>query len=190
MNKAITWLESKDAKEVVLTVAGGNEGVLNFYRKFGFYTANIKLAKAEELPTPEGISYGNFFISADKSLIQLAAVTEMLGKSYWAAKRSREIIKRSIENSLCFGVYDGQKQIGFARVITDYAIFAYLCDVIIDDAYKGKGIGKALMEYILGYDKLKDVSSWSLKTKDAHSLYEKYGFKALPDASIYMVKTK
>jgi GNAT superfamily N-acetyltransferase len=128
----------------------------------------------------------DYIVGSDKSLIHLEAVEAMLSRSYWAASRSRETIRISIKNSMCFGVYDGQKQIAFARVITDYAVFAYLCDVIIDEDYRGKGIGKRLMEYIMGCGELKEVRSWTLKTKDAHGLYRQYGFEKPGDPELYM----
>lgn len=131
-----------------------------------------------------------FIISSDKSMIRLEDVFEMLKKSYWAAARSKEIIIKSIENSFCFGVYHKNKQIGFARMITDYATYAYLCDVIIDEEYRGQGIGKALVGYIMEKPELEDVRSMWLSTSDAHKLYEKYGFEGVNDTSKLMIKRK
>jgi N-acetylglutamate synthase-like GNAT family acetyltransferase len=131
-----------------------------------------------------------FIISSDKSMIKLDDVFALLGNSYWAAARSKEIIIKSIENSFCFGVYHKDKQIGFARMITDYATYAYLCDVIIDEDYRGQGIGKELVGYILGRPELEDVRSLWLSTNDAHKLYEKYGFERVQDISKLMIKRK
>jgi ribosomal protein S18 acetylase RimI-like enzyme len=131
-----------------------------------------------------------FIISSDKSMIKIDDVVTLLGKSYWAAARSKEIIIKSIENSFCFGVYDDNKQIGFARMITDYATYAYLCDVIIDEEYRGQGIGKELVGYIMEHPELEDVKSLWLSTSDAHKLYEKYGFERVNDISKLMIKRK
>lgn len=189
MTAAIKWLEEKSAKAIVLTVAGGNEKALDFYKRFGFYTASIKLAKVDEKPICEGQSFGDYFISADKCLLCLEDIIAMLNKSYWAPDRSREAHITSIENSICFGVYDGKKQIGFARIITDYATQAYLADVIIDENYRGQGIGKALVGFIMEYQPLQKVKSWSLLTKDAQTLYEKFGYGYLEDPKRYMRKS-
>lgn len=129
-------------------------------------------------------------ISTDKSMLKIDDIAALLSKSYWASDRSREKIVRSIENSLCFGVYHKEKQIGFARIITDYATHAYLCDVIVDEEYRGQGIGKALVAYIMEYPELQDVKSICLLTNDAHKLYEKYGFANLDDPSRFMMKRK
>lgn len=186
MKHALHWLESKNPKEVVLTVAGGNERVLDFYKKYGFYTTAVKLARAADKPRTEEKYFNGYLISADKGEIDTPAVTKMLQNSYWAENRSKEAIRTSIENSFCVGVYDQEKQIGFARVVTDYAVFAYLCDVIIDEAYRGKGIGQELLQFVLEHPSLENVKSWSLLTKDAHSLYEKFGFAKPEDPSRYM----
>ena len=131
-----------------------------------------------------------FVISSDKSMIKIEDVAALLGNSYWAAARSKEIIIKSIENSFCFGVYHKDKQIGFARMITDYATYAYLCDVIVDEKYRGQGIGKELVRTILEHPELEDVKSLWLQTSDAHKLYEKYGFEGVNDTSKLMIKRK
>ncbi len=119
-----------------------------------------------------------FSISTDKSRLDLLAIHDYLSnKSYWAKGRSLETIKISIENSIAFGMYDKDgKQIGFARVATDMALFAYLMDVYILDEYQGNGLGKQLMSYIINYPSLQGLRRIMLATKDAHGLYEKYGF--------------
>lgn len=126
------------------------------------------------------INYNQFLISDDKSLLQLDTICGFLARSYWAERRSRETIAKSIENSLCYGIYDGGKQIGFARVVTDYATMYWLCDVYVDETYRGTGIGKKMIESITSSDELSGLSG-ILGTKDAHGLYEQYGFVRIPD---------
>ena len=125
-----------------------------------------------------------FLISDDKTLIQPQRVFEMLHKSYWAGERSLETIKKSIEHSLCFGVYQAGEQVGFARCVTDYATSFLLVDVIIDERYRGRGLGKKLVPFILSHDLLQGLTG-TLATRDAHGLYAKYGF-AHVDPNLYM----
>ncbi|HUC79873.1 MAG TPA: GNAT family N-acetyltransferase [Flavisolibacter sp.] len=120
-----------------------------------------------------------FCISTNKARINAAYVHRFLSSSYWAEKIPLEVVKRSIDGSLCFGVYEGEKQVGFARVITDEATFAYLCDVFIDEAYRGKGLSKWLMECLLSYPSLQGLRRFMLATKDAHGLYKQVGFSEL-----------
>jgi len=117
--------------------------------------------------------------SDEKALIQTDRAFEMLSKTYWADKRPKEAVARAIENSLCCGVYEDGLQIGFARVVTDYAVLYYLCDVVIDERYRGRGIGKTLVKAIDGHEKLSGQMGL-LATKDAHGLYEQFGFKKDP----------
>jgi len=114
-------------------------------------------------------------ISTDKALLQMDRILALLAKSYWAQNRPAEIIRQSIENSLCFGLYRGNVQLGFARVITDYATTYYICDVVVDEACRGQGLGKKLVEAIVGDEALKPLFG-ILATRDAHGLYEQYGF--------------
>ncbi len=119
-------------------------------------------------------------ISTDKKRLNTKLIHEFLSqKSYWAKGRNIEIVERSIENSLCFGVYSDNQQIGFARVVTDYAVFAWLLDVFILEAYRGKGYGKLLMNAIMTHEKLQNLQRWGLGTEDAHGLYRQFGFKPL-----------
>ena len=120
-----------------------------------------------------------FFISTDKTKLDLNIIVNFLSGSYWSKNIPEWIVKKSIENSLCFGVYKGEMQVGFARLITDYASFAYLADVFILEQFRGKGLSKKLMEYIMNYPELIFIRRWMLATKDAHGLYSKYGFKPL-----------
>jgi len=119
---------------------------------------------------------GDFVLSDDKSLIQINRVHEMLLTTYWARNRSIEVMQKSIDNSLCFGIYKEELQIGFARCITDYAVLYYLADVVIDEAYRGQGLGKALMKFISEHEQVSDLIGF-LNTKDAHGLYEQFGYK-------------
>ncbi|MDD4312128.1 MAG: GNAT family N-acetyltransferase [Eubacteriales bacterium] len=130
------------------------------------------------------LEFEGFLISDDKGLLQLERIYEMLHGTYWANERTRETIARAIENSLCFGVYSGSEQIGFARCVTDYATTFSLADVIIDERYRGRGIGKALIPFILSHDLLQGLIG-SLATRDAHGLYAKYGFVPV-DPKLYM----
>lgn len=121
----------------------------------------------------------DFCISTDKTKINVIYVHQFLTSSYWAENIPADVVRHSIEGSLCFGIYHHQKQIGFARVITDEATFAYLCDVFIDEAYRSKGLSKWLMETILNYEGLQGLRRFMLATKDAHGLYEQFGFASL-----------
>lgn len=118
----------------------------------------------------------NYLISDDKNLLQLERIYEMLAKTYWAADRTKEQIQTTIENSLCFGIYGGDsRQIGFARAITDYAALFYLADVVVADEYRGQGLGKNLLKYITEHKTLIHLTGF-LNTKNAHGLYEGFGF--------------
>jgi GNAT superfamily N-acetyltransferase len=119
---------------------------------------------------------GQLTISTDTARLDIDAVHRFLSQSYWAEGIPRDIVARSVRNSLCFGVYDGAAQIGFARVISDYATYAYLADVYVIDSYRGKGIGTWLMSCIIAHPDLQGLRRWSLLTRDAHGLYEKSGF--------------
>ncbi|HVG31475.1 MAG TPA: GNAT family N-acetyltransferase [Pyrinomonadaceae bacterium] len=125
---------------------------------------------------------GDYFISADRALLDLNLIHDYLSnQSYWATGRSMETIRRSIENSLSFGLYSDAtgRQLGFARVITDYATFAWVADVFILDEARGQGLGKWLMEVILAHPELQGFRRWILATKDAHELYRRFGFEEL-----------
>lgn len=120
-----------------------------------------------------------FTISTDPARLNLDVICAFLARSYWAGDRPRETTQRAVEHSLCFGVYDGEQQIGFARVVTDYATFAWLADVFIEEEYRGRGLGKWLVEVILSCPELQSVPRWLLATRDAHELYRRFGFAAL-----------
>lgn len=119
-------------------------------------------------------------ISTDKSLLNIPLIHHYLStESYWAKNIPIEIVKTAIENSLCFGVYIDGQQMGFARLITDYATFGYLADVFVLADYRGKGYSKALMAEILAHPSLQGLRVWGLRTADAHGLYAQYGFSPL-----------
>lgn len=118
-----------------------------------------------------------FQISTDKSLLDFEKIYNYLdGESYWAKGIPADRLRRAIKNSLCFGVYHQNKQAGFARVVTDEATFAYICDVFILDEYRGLGLSKWLIQTIVGYPEFKGIRRWSLATSDAHGLYSQFGF--------------
>ena len=119
-------------------------------------------------------------ITDDARKANLDVIHRLLATSYWAATRSRETIQKTIENSLCFSLYHNDEQIGFARVVTDFATIAWLGDVIIDPAYRGQGLGKWLVETIVSDERLKSLAL-ILSTRDAHTLYAQYGFRKDPD---------
>jgi GNAT superfamily N-acetyltransferase len=121
----------------------------------------------------------NYIISNDRAKLDVNYIHYFLSKeSYWAKNIPIELVKTSIEGSLCFGVYHQDKQIGFARVITDYATFGYLADVFIDKNYRGKGLSKELMKFIMEQEVIKKLRRFMLATLDAHSLYAQFGFES------------
>ena len=136
-------------------------------------------------------SQGDFLISTDPQLINLEVVYNYLvDESYWATDITREKVKRFVQHSLCFGVYYGSgkfdRQVGFARVITDFTTFAYLADVFILPAYQGYGLGVWLISTIMSHPKLQDLRKWTLNTRDAHGLYQKFGFQISTDQNTHM----
>lgn len=123
----------------------------------------------------------NFLISTDPDRLDLDTIHHYLAhESYWAQGVARETVARSLAHSLCFGVYDGDQQIGLARVITDHATFAYVADVFILEAYRGQGLGKWLVECLLAHPECQGLRKWTLDTEDAHGLYEPFGFQPAP----------
>ncbi len=129
-----------------------------------------------------------YSISTDKTKLDIVIIHDFLGnKSYWAKGRNLEDVKKSIENSICFGVYDRQNHtIGFARVVTDRVVFAYLMDVFILEKHRGKGLGKLLVQHVMQHPDIQ-VKVWMLGTADAQGLYNKFGFKALDTRDRYMI---
>ena len=129
---------------------------------------------------------GEFLVTTDPARLNIDFIHGYLVRSYWSEGISREIVERSIANSHCFGVYDGDKQIGFARVITDYATFAYLADVLIIEFHRGRGLSKFLMDCIVKHPQLQGLRRWMLATRDAHSVYAKFGFTPITNSDRFM----
>jgi len=132
---------------------------------------------------------GNCFISTKKSKLDLDLICDFLiNQSYWANARTREQIAASFKQAYCFGVYEEDQQIGFARMVTDCAVMAYLGDVFILQTHRGRGLGKWLIETVLNYADFKLISTWLLATKEAHDLYTRFGFTPSPHPERLMVK--
>jgi GNAT superfamily N-acetyltransferase len=125
-------------------------------------------------------------ISTDPARLDIDAIVAMLSRAYWASGRPRERTERALKNSLVFGVYEGEKQIGVARVVSDYAVFAYLCDVFILEEYRSNGLGKWLVQTILSHPELQGLRRWTLATRDAHGLYRQFGFSSLANPDGWM----
>lgn len=126
---------------------------------------------------PETWERGDYLISADRARLNIDLIHDFLsGQTYWASGRARDVVQRSIDNSLSFGIYKENAQVGFARVVTDYATFAWIADVFVLPEHRGRGLSKWLMEVMLSHTELQGFRRWVLATKDAHSLYERFGF--------------
>ena len=128
----------------------------------------------------------NFIISTDNRLLNTETIFKLLENAYWSKNRSRATILKSLAHSLNFGVYQDGQMIGLARVVTDYAVFAYLCDVVVLEVYQGQGVGKALMQAICDHPELQAIRRFMLATKDAHGLYKQFGFEALGNPEKWM----
>jgi GNAT superfamily N-acetyltransferase len=139
---------------------------------------------------PVNANLGDYEISTERQRIDIATVHAFLTQSYWSPGIPRDVVERAIANSLCFGVYLGVQQVGFARVVTDQATFAYLADVFKLELHRGRGLSKRLMEFITGHEALQGLRRFLLATKDAHSLYAQFGFEALADPSRIMESLK
>lgn len=127
-----------------------------------------------------------YVVSTSRERVALEVVHRFLASSYWAEGVAYETVRRSVEHSLPFGLYRGSSMVGFARVITDYATFAYIADVFVLPAYRGRGLGVWLVECVLAHPDLQDLRAWGLKTRDAQALYRRFGFVDLPSAVAYM----
>lgn len=126
-------------------------------------------------------------VSTDQARLDLAVIHGYLHRSYWVPGIPEEVVEQSVRHSLCFGLYQDTAQIGFARVVTDRSRFAYLFDVFVLEEYRGKGYGSWLMECAVGCPGLTDLASFSLRTRDAHSFYEPFGFERVEDQESLMV---
>jgi ribosomal protein S18 acetylase RimI-like enzyme len=132
-------------------------------------------------------SVKGFRVSSDFEEMNLDAVHAYIAKSYWAKGISRATLKRAMENSICFGIFDTcDAQVGFARTVTDYATYAYLADVYVLEEHRGKGLSKWLMSEVMSHPKLQGLRRITLATRDAHGLYESFGFKPLAMPEIFM----
>jgi GNAT superfamily N-acetyltransferase len=129
---------------------------------------------------------GGFTIDTDKARLQLETIHRFLSESYWAKGVPLDVLRRAIEGSLCFGVYDGNEQIGFARVISDYATFAYLADVFVQESHRGCGLAGRLMNAVVSHPQLQGLRRWMLATRDAHGLYAKFGFSPIAAPERFM----
>lgn len=135
------------------------------------------------------MTVAGYHISSKKSDLDFNVIHSFISNTYWAKGIPAETLKRAIDNSICFGVFTEQnEQVGFARVVTDMATFAYLADVFILDAHRGKGLSKWLMQEIVAYPDLQNLRRFALATRDAHGLYEQFGFSALSDPDTFMEK--
>lgn len=132
------------------------------------------------------ISNGDFIIDTDRSRLDIPFIHQYLTQSYWAEDISYEIVKKAIEGSVCFGMYHAEKQVGFARVITDAATFAYLADVFMDEDYRGRGLSKWLMKVIMEHESVQELRRFMLATRDAHGLYSQFGFTLLKNTDRWM----
>jgi len=129
----------------------------------------------------------DYSISTDKSRLDLTIIHQFLSQeSYWAKNMPITLVQKSIDNSICFGLYAGEQQVGFARVVTDYTTIAYLADVFVLNEHRGRGLAKRLVQSIIDYPDLQGLRRWILVTKDAHTLYEQFGFDCPDDPKLYM----
>jgi GNAT superfamily N-acetyltransferase len=122
--------------------------------------------------------WGDYLISTDLGRLDIDVIHGFLRGSYWAQGIPREIVERSLRNSLCFGAYYCGRMAGFARVVTDYATFAYVADVFVLEPWRGHGLGRALMTEVMRHPDLRNLRRWLLSTRDAHGLYQRFGFTA------------
>jgi GNAT superfamily N-acetyltransferase len=136
---------------------------------------NLAVASA-----PSQVSFLSCEIDTDKARLDLALIHDVLVRSHWAKGIPFAVMKKAIDNALAFGLYRGSRQIGFARVVTDHATFAYLADVFVVEAERGKGLGKFLVDAILAHPELQGLRRWLLGTRDAQGLYQRCGFSAPP----------
>jgi GNAT superfamily N-acetyltransferase len=127
-----------------------------------------------------------YLVTTDKTRLDLQVIHGFLRRSYWAAGIPFEVVEHSIRNSLTFGLFCGEEQVGFARVVSDRATFAYLADVFVTEGHRGRGLGGWLIGVVLSHPDLQGLRRWMLATADAHRLYERYGFAALKAPEIFM----
>ena len=133
---------------------------------------------------------GEVTVSTDPAGFDLDMIHAFLTRSYWSEGITRALVARSIENSLCFGLHEGDRQMGFARVVTDRAVIAFLADVFVLEPYRGRGLGKFLMGCVMAHPDLQTISKFRLGTRDAHGLYRPFGFTALEDPATHMERMR
>jgi GNAT superfamily N-acetyltransferase len=132
------------------------------------------------------IEQGAYRISTDVNAMDVDAIHAYLSRSYWAQGIPRDVVAKAIAGSLCFGIFENEQQVGFARVTTDRATFAYLCDVYVLEDHRGRGLATWLMEVVVAHPDLQGLRRFLLATRDAHGLYEKFGFVPLARPEIFM----
>ena len=140
---------------------------------------------------PQSYTRGDLIVSTDVARLDLDAIHDFLSReSYWASGIPRAVLERAVAGSLCFGAYDRGAQVGFARVVTDAATFAYLCDVFVLEPHRGRGIGTWLLECVLAHPSLQGLRQIALATRDAHALYRRFGFTtvAVPPSYMHIVR--
>jgi len=130
----------------------------------------------------------DYIVSTDRTKIDVDAVHNYLTRSYWAEGIPKDVVKRSLENSLCFAIYYHNSLIGFARVVSDFATFGYLADVFVTEPHRGKGLSKWLMKIILSHPQLQGLRRFTLATRDAHGLYSQFGFQIFANPDRWMEK--
>lgn len=133
------------------------------------------------------VTRNEFSISTDKTRLDIDLIHNFLStKAYWCLNIPKETVRKAIQNSLCFGVFQNGSQIGFARIISDFSTIAYLGDVFILEEYRGNGLSKWLMEVIMGHPDLRGLRRWILLTRDAHELYRRFGWTDISDPNVWM----
>ena len=147
----------------------------------------MQFARASNADAPVEYQRGEFVVSTDPARLDLDVIHGFLTNCYWAKGIPREVVARSIQHSLCFGVYDGSGAlVGFARVVSDFATVAYLGDVFVLESHRGRGLSKWMMECIMQHPSLQGLRRWILLTRDAHGLYSQFGFTPVKSAERYM----
>ena len=137
---------------------------------------------------PEVYHHGSFAITTDPERLDVDVIHSYLTRSYWKRGVPKALVSQSLQNSLCFGLFEGEAQVGFARVVSDYTDFAYLCDVFVLETHQGQGLGKWLIQTVVNHPLLRDLRSFFLATRDAHGLYRHFGFQDVTHPERLMVR--